>query len=226
MLLDEVCCFLAIDFDKDHWQEDTRAVLETCARINVPAVLERSRSGKGGHVWMFFECGIPAALARRLGAHLLTETMEYRPDIGLDSYDRFFPNQDTLPRGGFGNLIALPLQKKAREAGNSEFVDERFVPHADQWAFLSSVERISRTSVEDIVQVAGKRGRIVGVRIAPTEEEGGEPWMAPPSRRRPEPAIAGPLPTRLELTLGDQIYIEKAGLPPGLRNRLLRIAAF
>ncbi|MFV1968824.1 MAG: DEAD/DEAH box helicase family protein, partial [Pirellulaceae bacterium] len=226
MLLDETCFFLAIDFDKTHWQDDARGVLQTCRRINVPGALERSRSGNGGHVWMFFEDAVPAALARRLGCHILTETMEHRPDIGLDSYDRFFPNQDTLPRGGFGNLIALPLQKRPREAGNSLFVDEQFVPHTDQWEFLSSVKRIARATVEEIVHDASQRGRIVGVRMAPTEEDDAEPWNALPSRRRTEPTIAGSLPKRLELTLGDQVYIEKDGLPPGLRNRLLRIAAF
>ncbi len=115
MMLDETCFFLAIDFDKAHWQEDTRAVLETCRQINVPAAIERSPSGNGGHVWIFFEDAVPATLARRLGSHILTVTMERRPEIGLDSYDRFFPNQDTLPRGGFGNLIALPLQKRPLE---------------------------------------------------------------------------------------------------------------
>ena len=226
MLLDETCFFLAIDFDKSHWQEDAQAVLETCERVKVPAALERSRSGNGGHVWMFFEEAIPAALARRLGSHSRTETMEHRPDIGLDSYDRFFPNQDTLPRGGFGNLIALPLQKKPREAGNSVFVDEGFVAYADQWTFLSSIERISRLTLEEIVRDAGQRGRVVGVRIVSMDEDDEKPWTAPPLRRRTEPPITGPLPERIELTLGDQIYIPKDGLPPGLRNRLLRIAAF
>ena len=226
MLPDETCFFLAIDFDKTGWQDDVRAVLETCRRINAPGVLERSRSGNGGHVWMFFEDAVPAALARRLGCHILTETMELRPDIGLDSYDRFFPNQDTLPREGFGNLIALPLQKRPREAGNSVFVDEQFAPHADQWAFLSSIERIAPTTVEELVRNASQRGRIVGVRIAPAEEDDVRPWTALPSRRSVEPAIAGPLPRRLELTLGDQIYIAKDELPPALRNRLLRLAAF
>lgn len=226
MMLDESCFFLAIDFDKQHWQDDVRAVLETCRRINVPAALERSRSGNGGHVWLFFEEAIPAALARRLGSHILTETMEYRPDIGLDSYDRFFPNQDTLPRGGFGNLIALPLQKKPREAGNSLFVDEQLVAHADQWEFLSSIERLARTTIEELVRDATRRGRIVDVCVASAEEDDAEPWAAPPSRRRIMPAIAGPLPKKVELTLGDQIYIAKDQLPTALRNRLLRIAAF
>lgn len=226
MLLDETCHFLVIDFDKAAWQEDTHAVLETCGRINLPAALERSRSGHGGHVWMFFEEAIPAALARRLGAHILTETMEHRPEIGLDSYDRFFPNQDTLPQGGFGNLIALPLQKKPRDVGNSVFVDEQLAPHVDQWTFLSSVEKIARTTVEEVVRKASQRGRIIGVRMAPTEEDDVEPWTAPPSRRPVESAIAGALPKQLALTLGDQIYIKKDGLPAALRNRLLRIAAF
>jgi hypothetical protein len=128
MLLDETCFFLAMDFDKLHWIDDTSAVLETCRRLNVPAVLERSRSGNGGHVWIFFDQAIPATIARRLGSHVLTETMERRPDIGLDSYDRFFPNQDTLPRGGFGNLIALPLQKLPRSRGNSVFIDDGGMP--------------------------------------------------------------------------------------------------
>src|SRR6185437_11210320 len=123
MLLDETCFFLAADFDKSTWKQDAAAFLETCQSLNVPAGIERSRSGNGGHVWSFFEQAISAGLARKLGAHLLTETMDRRPEIGLDSYDRFFPNQDTLPHGGFGNLIALPLQKQARDLGNSLFLD-------------------------------------------------------------------------------------------------------
>ncbi len=200
--------------------------METCRRLNVAAALERSRSGNGGHVWLFFHEAIPAALARRLGSHILTETMERRPDIGLDSYDRFFPNQDTLPQGGFGNLIALPLQKRPRELGNSVFIDERGTPYPDQWAFLSTLGRIQRSSIDEIVREAERRGRIVGVRMAAADEDDAEPWATPPSRRRKEPPVAGPLPKSLELTLGDQIYIAKEPLPPGLRNRLLRLAAF
>jgi superfamily II DNA or RNA helicase/very-short-patch-repair endonuclease len=226
MLLDETCFFLAADFDKTDWRNDAEAVVQTCRRLHLPAALERSRSGNGGHVWLFFAEAIPAALARRLGSHILTETMERRPDIGLDSYDRFFPNQDTLPQGGFGNLIALPLQKEPRELGNSLFLDETGNPHSDQWAFLSQMAKIGRSTVEEIVHEAERRGRILGVRIALTDDEDAEPWTMPPSRRRKEPPITGPLPKSLELTLGDQIYIAKDGLPPGLRNRLLRLAAF
>ena len=226
MLQDETCFFLAVDFDDENWQQDAAAFLETCRRLEVPAVLERSRSGNGGHVWFFFEEAIPASLARKLGSHILTETMERRPEVGFDSYDRLFPNQDTLPKGGFGNLIALPLQKLARQRGNTVFLDETFTPHADQWAFLAAARRMSRAQVEALVRDAESKGRIIGVRMALADEDDDNPWTAPPSRRRKEPLIAGPFPDNLEIILGDQIYIAKDKLVPGLRNRLLRLAAF
>jgi len=113
LLQDETCFFLAVDFDKAGWREDATALLEACRRLNLPAALERSRSGRGAHAWFFFEEAIPAALARRLASHVLTETMEGRPDIGLDSYDRLFPNQDTMPQGGFGNPHSLHRQRAA-----------------------------------------------------------------------------------------------------------------
>ena len=167
LLLDETCFFLAVDFDKAGWEEDAVAFMGACQRLRLSAALERSRSGRGGHVWLFFEEALPAALARRVGSHLLTEAMEGRPDIGLDSYDRLFPNQDTLPQGGFGNLIALPLQKRSRDQGNSVFLDENLTPWTDQWAFLAGVRRINRAQMETIAQEAERRGRILGVRLSP-----------------------------------------------------------
>ena len=227
MLLDETCFFLAADFDKTTWQDDVGALLETCRQMNLPAALERSRSGRGGHIWFFFNEAVPATLARKFGAHILTETMERRPDIGLDSYDRFFPNQDTLPPGGFGNLIALPLQKRPRESGNGVFLDERMTPYLDQWEFLSSIHKICRGEVEEVVRLAEAKGKVIDVRLVPEgDEEEATPWMAPPSRRRKDTPIAGPLPKTLELTLANQIYIGKEVLPPALRNRLIRLAAF
>ena len=159
MLQDETSFFLAADFDKENWTDDIREVLLTCRNIGLPAAVERSRSGNGAHLWLFFEEAIPAMLARKLGAHLLTETMDRRPDIGLDSYDRLFPNQDTLPKGGFGNLIALPLQRRARESGNSVFLDDRLEPFADQWKFLSSIRKIAKTQVRRLC--ARRRRRCV-----------------------------------------------------------------
>lgn len=226
MLLDETCHFLAVDFDKDTWREDGAAFMETCRRSEVPAALERSRSGNGGHIWLFFDEAIPAVLARKLGSYLLTETMERWPDLGLRSYDRLFPNQDTLPKGGLGNLIALPLQKVVRDRGNSVFINEAFEPYEDQWAFLAAVRRVSRVEADRLVHDAEGRGRIVGVRTAVTDEGDDTPWTAPPSRRRREPPLEGPLPDELELVLSDQIYIAKEKLAPGLRNRLVRLAAF
>ncbi len=225
MLQDERCFFLAADFDKAGWKEDAQAFLETCCLKGVPAALERSRSGEGAHIWLFFKEAIPAGLARRLGSHLLTESMERRPDIGLDSYDRFFPNQDTLPQGGFGNLIALPLQKAAREQGNTVFLDDHLAPYADQWAFLSQIRKLNRTDIEEIVEAAEAAGRIVGVRMAPDDEEDA-PWKTSPSRRSLDPPITGPLPHMIESVLSNEVYIPKEGLPPALRNRLIRLAAF
>jgi superfamily II DNA or RNA helicase len=226
LLQDETCFFLAVDFDKEGWSEDSRAFVETCRAFDVPAALERSRSGRGGHVWLFFEEAVTAASARRLASFVLTETMERHPDVGFASYDRFFPNQDTLPHGGFGNLIALPLQKQPRDLGNSIFLDDGMVPYADQWAFLSSLKRIDQTRLEDLVRDAEARGRIVGVQFPPADEDEPEPWTAPASRRRKDPPIVGEVPDTLELVLGNEVYIAKDDLSPGLRNRLLRVAAF
>ena len=225
ILADSSCHFLAADFDKETWRKDAEAFLAVCRWKGVPAALERSRSGNGGHVWIFFAEAVPAALARRLGSHLLTEAMENNPDIGFKSYDRFFPSQDTLPDGGFGNLIALPLQGGPRESGNSIFIDDEFEPHADQWAFLASVGRLSLAQATAIVDEAGRQGRVIGLRL-PIEEEDKEPWTASPSRRRPLPAIVGALPERIDAVLGDQLYVPREGLPPGLVNRLVRLAAF
>lgn len=226
LLRDETCFFLAIDLDKKNWQDDAQAVMDTCCSLGLQAALERSRSGNGAHLWLFFKEAIPAVLARKLGTHLLTETMEKRPEIGLDSYDRFFPNQDTLPQGGFGNLIALPLQKSPRDLGNSVFLNDDFEPHADQWTLLSTISRTDRSIVESIVSRAENKGRVVGVRYFPVDEDDGQPWRSPPSGRRKETSCGGPMPKELELIFGNQLYIAKAQLTPGLQNRLIRIAAF
>lgn len=162
---DETCWFLAADFDRQNWQRDALAFLATCREKGVPAALERSRSGNGGHVWIFFSEPVLASEARKLGAFLVTETMERCPDIGFESYDRFFPSQDTMPAGGFGNLIALPLQNGPRQAGNSVFVDDELRPHDDQWAFLSKIRRMSRAEVGNLVEQASAAGRILGVRL-------------------------------------------------------------
>ena len=165
MLLDETCHLLAVDFDGKTSGDDASAYLSTCTRRSVPAALERSRSGNGGHVWLFFDTAVAAGLARRLGAALLTETMDDRPDLGFRSHDRFFPSQDTLPHGGFGNLIALPLQGTPRKTGNSVFVDADLNPFPDQWAYLSQLGRVQASQAESLVREAEKDGRVLGVRF-------------------------------------------------------------
>jgi len=160
-----------------------------------------------------------------MGAALLTETMEYCPEIGFESYDRFFPNQDTLPAKGFGNLIALPLQRQPREKGNSLFLDGDLQPYLDQWSYLASIRRMTPLEVSALANDAALRGRILGVRM-PLDEDDQKPWETQPSRAAPEIPIGQLLPPSIDLVLGNQLYIAKQGLPPALATRLIRLAAF
>jgi superfamily II DNA or RNA helicase len=226
MMPDETCWFLAADFDKESWAADAGAMVETCLARGIPAALERSRSGAGAHVWIFFSEPIPARAARQLGAAIMTETMERRPEIGFASYDRFFPSQDTLPVGGFGNLIALPLQRRAREHGNSVFIDQALRPYDDQWAFLSSTPRLSANVVSDLVADAESRGRVLGVRMPVEEEDADEPWRMTPSRRREPGPINAPMPSKVGVVIADQVYIDRTELPSAMTARLMRLAAF
>ena len=225
MLTDETVWFLAADFDKKTWMQDVSAFRDMARAKGVPVAIERSRSGNGAHAWIFFSAPIAAAEARRLGTLLITATMDRYPDIGFDSYDRFFPSQDTMPAGGFGNLIALPLQGRPRTSSNSVFLDDAFRPFQDQWAYLSTIERLSRDRLTAIVAEASEAGQVIGIPIPSTDEDD-EPWAARPSRRGKEPQIEGELPTSVDVVLGNQIYIDRSKIPPGLVNRIARLAAF
>jgi superfamily II DNA or RNA helicase len=226
LLQDETCWFLAADFDKKSWADDAKALLGSCRAKGIPAALERSRSGNGGHVWIFFCEPIPARTARQMGSALITATMESRPEIGFASYDRFFPNQDTMPLGGFGNLIALPLQRKAREIGNSVFVDEELRPYDDQWAYLSSLARLSADAVLRIADEAELAGRVLAVRMPVDDEHADEPWKMSPSRRSEPRRVEAAIPKRIKTVLADQVYIDRTGLPPSLIAQFIRLAAF
>jgi superfamily II DNA or RNA helicase len=226
LLPDETCRFLAVDFDKATWKDDAKAFITTCEEAGVPAVLERSRSGNGGHVWIFFDSPIAAGLARKLGSTILTYTMESHHHMGLDSYDRFFPSQDTMPKGGFGSLIALPLQREPGDRGNTFFLDRELNPCPDQWAYLSGIKRMSQAEVEGIVHAAQRAGKVLGVRTSLTEEGTDDPWTLPPSGRKPEKTLKGPFPEKVGLVTGNMAYVEKEGLPSAMINKLIRLAAF
>lgn len=237
LLPGDACRFAAADFDDAAWQRDAAAVRDTAERLGFTPLVERSRSGAGAHLWWFFEEEVPARLARQFVFWLLTETLETCPDIGLDSYDRVFPNQDTLPKGGFGNLIALPLQGTARRSGNSMFVDADFRAVADPWLALSNAQVLPVAQVSESVLEAQRCDRVVGVpRINDATGELDIPLeLAPPPTLAHLPASAaaqggetdgGDAPFLVHATLLDQIYIRKEDLAPHLRGKLLRLASF
>lgn len=230
MLPDETCWFLAVDFDKSTWKEDVRAFAETARRMGIPPLVERSRSGNGAHVWFFFSEPVPAVTARKMGCHLITMTMAARHELSMDSDDRLFPSQDTMPRGGFGNLIALPLQHGPRQQGNSVFLDDDLNAYTDdqQWSVLASVRRIAAATVQKIAGDATSAGTVVDTRIAETldEVEDTAPWKRSPSgvpRRR---RIPGPMPARVSATLAQRLFVATEGVPSPLLNQIKRLAAF
>lgn len=222
LLSGDVCHLLAVDFDASDWRDDARAFVRSCRELGVPVALEISRSGNGAHAWVFFSGRVPARDARRLGTALISHTCARTRQLALGSYDRLFPNQDTLPKGGFGNLIALPLQKMPRERGASVFVDDALQPHPDQWAFLASLRTMAPHDIEPTILRATSGSHPLDVSFA-TDEDLKEPWKRSAVGRQP---LVGAMPTSLSLTLANLIYIEKGTLPQVLANRLIRLAAF
>jgi hypothetical protein len=222
LLSDETCNFMAIDFDKKNWQDDVISFARTCRDKGIECAVERSRSGKGAHVWFFFESPVTARLARRFGCSLLTETMEHRHQLGLDSYDLFFPNQDTMPQGGFGNLIALPLQAEPAKQGNSLFIDDEFKPYRDQWEYLRSIKPLPEAGIQTIEAEAARKGRVIGIRMSIDDEMTEKPWLIPPSGQVKSQEITDPLPPSIKMTLSNLLYIEKKDLPSCLINRIIR----
>ncbi len=225
MLQDESCYFLAVDFDKEDWVDNVSTFKETCLQEGVPVAVERSRSGNGAHTWIFFKENIPAVLARRIGSFLITKTMSRHYQLDMKSYDRLFPNQDTLPKGGFGNLIALPLQREAMSRGNSIFIDENCIPYGDQWKFLSTLKRMSLCDVERISKEASKKGQIIGVETSPIDEND-LPWMRLPSGKRRYKTVVKSTLSRVKLVIANRIYIKTDNLPSALLNQIKQLAAF
>jgi superfamily II DNA or RNA helicase len=222
LLADDSCHFLAADFDEAEWKEDAQSFIQSCHELGVPAALEISRSGNGAHAWIFFSSCVSARDARRLGTAIISHTCSRTRQLKLESYDRLFPNQDTMPKGGFGNLIALPLQKKPREKGCSVFVDATLHPYPDQWGFLASIKPMPADDIEPTILRA--TGGVHPLDVTFIEEEDlKEPWKrsVPAAKKMP-----GVMPASLTVTLGNLIYFEKDQLPQALTNRLIRLAAF
>jgi superfamily II DNA or RNA helicase len=224
LLPDETCRFLAHDFDKGNWQDDVLAFLATCDALRVPAHLERSQSGNGAHVWIFFDSPVTALQARKFGSYLITKTNE-RFYLDLESHDRMFPNQDTMPEGGFGNLIALPLQLEASELGNSVFVDRQFQPYEDQWEYLRSIERMRSVDVCSIVDTLPQES-LISLPEPSDDETSNEPWKQKPSGPSRDPILRGAVPVSTTVVLSNMIYLDKTGFSSSVINRIMSIAAF
>ena len=222
LLTDDTCHFLAVDFDEAEWRDDAQAFRQSCDELGIPASLEISRSGNGAHIWVFFSGRVSARDARRLGTAIISHTCARTRQLKLASYDRLFPNQDTMPRGGFGNLIALPLQKHPRENGCSVFVDTALRPYDDQWSYLASVQSLAPHDIEPIVLRATGGVHPLDVTVI-DEEDLKEPWKRPLATGKKLPGV---MPKSLSVTLANQLYFEKAQLPQALANRLIRLAAF
>ena len=220
MLEDNTTWILVADFDEEHWQLDVAAFCKSCQELELTPAVERSRSGNGAHVWFFFSEPVSAADARRLGTGLLTRTMSQRHELSFASYDRLFPSQDTVPKGGFGNLIALPFQGQAQKEGNTLFIDEHLVPYPDQWAYLSTLPKITLDQLDTCLQLLSRENEI-GEFADPAEKPA--PWQHKRSKRK---LAREDFPIQVSITFSNLIYIEKAGLSQAALNTIKRMAAF
>ena len=219
---DNTCHLLCADFDDKNcehgFQDDVLAYVGVCKSWDIPCSIERSRSGNGAHVWIFFETPIMATKARRLGNAILTEAMNRNGKIDFKSYDRFFPNQDMLPEGGFGNLVALPLQGQARKNGNSVFVNEQFEPYADQWEFLLNVRKLNETTLEEILK-RNANAQPLG-ELSRTSEK--KPWEIPAATNIERVDFS----SEIVITKSNMLYIPLNQLSSKVLNHLKRIASF
>ena len=221
IMQDNNCAFLCADFDdkncKYGYKEDVLAYVGVCREWLIPYAIERSRSGNGAHVWIFFEAPLPASKARRLGNAILTEAMTRNGQMSFNSYDRFFPNQDYLPEGGFGNLVALPLQGQARRKQNSVFVDNDFLVYKDQWAFLYNLKKIQESTVDQLLHLHYQEE--LGKLSMSSESK---PWVTP----LPQNITQEDFHAKIEIIKADKLYIPLKAVSAKVLNHLKRIAAF
>ena len=221
IMQDNNCAFLCADFDdkncKYGYKEDVLAYVGVCREWLIPYAIERSRSGNGAHVWIFFEAPLPASKARRLGNAILTEAMTRNGQMSFNSYDRFFPNQDYLPEGGFGNLVALPLQGQARRKENSVFVDNDFLVYKNQWAFLYNLKKIRESTVDQLLRLHYQEE--LGKLSMSSENK---PWVTP----LPQNITQEDFHAKVEIIKADKLYIPLKAVSAKVLNHLKRIAAF
>lgn len=219
ILEDNTVFFLCADFDDKTCQHgfmsDVLSYVNVCDEWNIPSYIERSRSGNGAHVWVFFSEAVPASKARRLGFAILKEATNRDGRIELNSYDRFFPNQDTLPKGGFGNLVALPLQGKARQNGNSVFVDREFKVIPDQWDYLGNARRIDPDSIDAVLS-----GHSYSLELSTITDD--KPWETP----KPKSISFEDFDHEVELVKANRLYIPISGVSAKALNHIKRVAAF
>jgi superfamily II DNA or RNA helicase len=220
MLLDETCLFLAIDFDENDWTKDVTIISEICKDLNIPIVIERSRSGNGAHAWFFFTEPIPAIQARRFGTAILTNAMSKRHEISFNSYDRLFPNQDTMPKGRLGNLIALPLQKTARQENNTEFIDETFTAYKDQWAFLANITILTPEDVNRFTNSLNAGCELGSLSF--DEECSSKPW----EKVKHSKLTKDDFSSVMSIVKSNMLFIDKNGLSQKALNQIKRLAAF
>ena len=218
---DNNCSFLCTDFDdkscKHGYKDDVLAFVGVCRDWQIPYAIERSRSGNGAHVWIFFEEPLPAFKARRLGNAILTEAMNRDGRMSFNSYDRFFPNQDRMPEGGFGNLVALPLQGQARKNLNSVFVDDDFLAYKDQWTFLYNIKKLREDDVDKLLNLHVNEE--FGALSTSSESK---PWVTP----TPQNLTKADFYSTMEIVKADKIYIPLKSISAKVLNHLKRIAAF
>ena len=221
ILPDNTCQFLCCDFDDkscEHgYQKDVMAYVGVCRDWGIPAYIERSRSGNGAHVWILFDEPVKARTARGLGNAILTEAMECEGRMSFKSYDRFFPNQDFMPAGGFGNLVALHLQGRARKEGNSVFVNDDFVPFRNQWEYLQDMKKMSAAEVERLISRYDKEP-LGGL----SKSSESAPWERPQQR----PMTKVDFPKVISIIRSSGIYIPIDKLSAKAINHLKRLAAF
>lgn len=221
IMQDNNCAFLCADFDdkncKYGYKDDVLAYVGVCREWLIPYAIERSRSGNGAHVWIFFEAPLPASKARRLGNAILTEAMTRNGQMSFNSYDRFFPNQDYLSEGGFGNLVALPLQGQARRKENSVFVDNDFLVYKDQWAFLYNLKKIQESTIDQLLRLHYQEE--LGKLSMSSESK---PWVTP----LPQNITQEDFHAKVEIIKADKLYIPLKAVSAKVLNHLKRIAAF